>query len=183
MKFLEEKAVTGRKKGKKKNTEVAGAEKRPPPPHPSILSLLVLILPGGKEEKRALLRRRSRRGDGGSRGRRRTFSSAASALGCPPPPHLVELHALVAGVAGQEDVVARLDLPGEAHEEAGVDAHGCFFFFRFLKVGVKEEEGLRLKKKNPVLLPFNSLSLFISLSPSLPFTLSNPSHLLSCWER
>jgi len=42
-----------------------------------------------------------------------------------PPPHLVELHHLVGGVAGKKDVVARLDHPGEAHEEQAIDAHGC----------------------------------------------------------
>ena len=41
-----------------------------------------------------------------------------------PSPQLVELDDLVGGVAGQQDVVAGLDLPGEPHEEQGVDAHG-----------------------------------------------------------
>ncbi len=38
------------------------------------------------------------------------------------PLELVELRHLVGGVAGQQQVVAGLDHPGEAHEEEGVDA-------------------------------------------------------------
>ena len=38
------------------------------------------------------------------------------------PPHLVELHSLVAEVAGEQKVVARLDRICEPHEEAAVDA-------------------------------------------------------------
>jgi hypothetical protein len=49
-------------------------------------------------------------------------------------------------VAREQDVVARLDLPGEAHEEAGVDAHGCFSFF--LRGGFGFSTG-ELKKRRP----------------------------------
>ena len=57
-----------------------------------------------------------------SLGRRRRAAGGEAPLRCPwlhagPPPHLVELHRLVAGVACQEQVVAGLDHPGEAHEQ------------------------------------------------------------------
>ena len=41
-----------------------------------------------------------------------------------PPPQLVQLHSLVGGVAGEEEVVPRGHSPRETHEERGVDAHG-----------------------------------------------------------
>ena len=54
-----------------------------------------------------------------------------------PPPELVELHDLVAEVAGEEELVPGLDDPRETHEEGAVDAkHGghlgryCFGLFR-----------------------------------------------------
>lgn len=42
-----------------------------------------------------------------------------------PPPHLIQLHAFVAKVAAKQEVVARLDHPGEAHEQHAVHTHGC----------------------------------------------------------
>lgn len=43
----------------------------------------------------------------------------------PLPAELVELHCFVGHVAGQQQVIPRLDFPCEPHEEQAVDAHHC----------------------------------------------------------
>lgn len=44
-------------------------------------------------------------------------------VGTIPSPQQVQLHALIAGVAGEQQIVLRLDGQCEAHEEQGIHAH------------------------------------------------------------
>lgn len=62
-------------------------------------------------------------GRGGKGGSREGLGGLGGLFVDVPLPEEVELDHLVAGVAGQQQVVARLDHPGESHEEHRVDAH------------------------------------------------------------